>query len=136
MQSNITQTSAVSAAYEITQRCKETKSKRLDLGECGLTEIPGEIWEMDWLEESILGNNPTENSNYELFKVDPQVYSMLFSSVANSTEELNQSKVTLMNRLEFTANKFGNNTFAKANFTGIQNLKNLRYLNLNRCDLI
>ena len=122
--------------YEIIERCRESKSKRLDLGECGLSEIPDEIWKMDWVEELVLGNNPTDNSNYELFKVDPKVYSMLFPGSDSTDEGQNQSNVALTNGLEFTANKFGNNLFSKANFSGIQNLKKLRYLNLNRCDLL
>ena len=35
---------------------KKTKAKRLDIGNCGLTEIPEEMIECVWLEELILGN--------------------------------------------------------------------------------
>ncbi|MBL7818443.1 MAG: hypothetical protein JNL70_25755 [Saprospiraceae bacterium] len=40
------------------RECKETRSKRLDLGNCGLTELPDELFELTWLEELYLYQNP------------------------------------------------------------------------------
>lgn len=38
------------------EECKKTKSKSLDLGNCGLTEVPEEVGELVWLEEMYLSN--------------------------------------------------------------------------------
>jgi internalin A len=135
MESSSINQSAVSPVRDIIQRCREAKSTRLDLGECRLRQIPEDIWEMDWIEELILGNNPSENSNYDLFKVDPEVYSTLFPPT--TIQQSNESNATesSTNKLKFTANKYGTNILREADLSGISNLKKLRYLNLNRCDL-
>jgi internalin A len=47
------------------QRIREAKEKRLtrlDIGNCGLTEIPEEVFELVWLEELILSNTWAEYS--------------------------------------------------------------------------
>jgi GTPase SAR1 family protein len=41
---------------------KKTKEKRLELGNCGLTELPDELFECVWLEELILSNEWWEYS--------------------------------------------------------------------------
>ncbi len=41
------------------KRIREAKDKRLthrDLGNCGLTELPDELFELTWLEELILSD--------------------------------------------------------------------------------
>ena len=38
-------------ALKLIRECKETRSTRLDLGNCGLTELPDELFELVWLEE-------------------------------------------------------------------------------------
>jgi len=43
-------------ALKLIEECKQTQSKKLDLGNCGLREIPLEIFELTWLEELIISN--------------------------------------------------------------------------------
>jgi internalin A len=41
-------------AQKLIAECKRTKAKSLDLGYCGLTEIPEEVFDCVWLEELVL----------------------------------------------------------------------------------
>lgn len=43
-------------ALRLIEECKKTKSKKLDLGKCGLTEVPVEVGELVWLEELNFSN--------------------------------------------------------------------------------
>lgn len=43
-------------ALQLIREAKEKRSTRLDLGNCGLTELPKELFELIWLEELILAN--------------------------------------------------------------------------------
>ena len=48
-------------ALKLIRECKETRSTRLDLGNCGLTELPDELFELVWLEELILSSTITRH---------------------------------------------------------------------------
>ncbi|MEK7254751.1 MAG: COR domain-containing protein, partial [Bacteroidota bacterium] len=48
--------SASELALTRIEEAKKTRATFLDLGNCGLTEIPEEVFELDWLEELILSN--------------------------------------------------------------------------------
>ena len=41
-------------ALKLIREAKEQRLTRLDLGNCGLTELPDELFELTWLEELIL----------------------------------------------------------------------------------
>lgn len=41
-------------ALKLIREAKETKAKTLDSGNCGLTELPDELFELVWLEELYL----------------------------------------------------------------------------------
>jgi internalin A len=97
------------------QECIQQKAKRLDIGQCGLTEIPSEIWEMDWLEELILGNNPTVPGDYDFLEIDEQIYSRIFPEKDKMT--LNAGEPNFFNE--------------KEGFL-LSRLPNLQYLNICR----
>ena len=44
-------------ALQRIREAKEQRLTRLDLGNCGLTELPEELFELDWLEELFINNN-------------------------------------------------------------------------------
>ena len=44
-------------ALKLIKEAKEKRLTRLDLGNCGLTELPDELFELVWLEELILSNH-------------------------------------------------------------------------------
>ena len=41
-------------ALKLIREAKESRATRLDLGNCGLTELPEELFELTWLEELML----------------------------------------------------------------------------------
>lgn len=43
-------------ALQLIREAKEKRLTRLDLGNCGLTELPEELFELDWLEELVIAN--------------------------------------------------------------------------------
>ena len=43
-------------AKQLIAECKANKSKVLDLGNCGLTSLPDELFELVWLEELYVCN--------------------------------------------------------------------------------
>lgn len=43
-------------ALQLIEENKRTKSTFLDLGNCGLNELPDELFECEWLEELNLGD--------------------------------------------------------------------------------
>jgi internalin A len=49
-------------ALKLIKEAKEKRLTRLDLGNCGLTELPDELFELVWLEELILSENTQLNS--------------------------------------------------------------------------
>ena len=49
-------------ALKLIAQAKETRATRLDLGNCGLTELPDELFELTWLEELILSSHWYEYS--------------------------------------------------------------------------
>lgn len=54
-----------SLAQKLMADCKKNKCTKLDLGYCGLTEIPEEVFELTWLEELYLCNSYV---NYKRWK--------------------------------------------------------------------
>ena len=52
-------------ALKLIREAKETRATRLDLGNCGLKELPKELFELIWLKELILSNEWYEYSNIE-----------------------------------------------------------------------
>ena len=52
-------------ALKLIKEAKEKRLTRLDLGNCGLTELPDELFELVWLEELNLSGKTTF-FNYEL----------------------------------------------------------------------
>ena len=53
-------------ALKLIAEAKEIRKTRLDLGNCGLTELPDELFELTWLEELILKNGWYFGNNYDV----------------------------------------------------------------------
>ena len=41
-------------ALKLIRECKETRATRLDLGYCGLTKLPDELFELVWLQNLVV----------------------------------------------------------------------------------
>ena len=53
-------------ALELIAKEKEEKTGKIDLGKCGLTELPEELFELTWLEELIISNIIWDYKNLEV----------------------------------------------------------------------
>ena len=54
------------AVLEILWQAKQTRATRLDLGNCGLTELPDALFELTWLEELILNDDEFHENFLEI----------------------------------------------------------------------
>lgn len=57
-------------ALQLIREAKEKRATSLDLGNCGLRELPEELFELVWLEELVLGNHRTHEP-YNFFSALP-----------------------------------------------------------------
>ena len=76
-------------AQQLIAECKKNRSTKLDLGQCGLTEIPIEVFDLTWLEELQLSNS------YFDYKQRKWIYSEnkgLPNHLSNLPNELSQLK--------------------------------------------
>lgn len=71
-------------AINLISEARENHSKRLDLGNCALYNLPPELLELTWLEELILGS--------EWYEYDSQIRSWQKKKSKN-TEAQNQNKI-------------------------------------------
>jgi|GEM_PF-1569903 len=110
-------------AQKLINHCKATKSKSLDLGKCGLTEIPQEVFKCIWLEELILSNqywvygkgwfeSKNEGKNNNLRKIPQQI------------EKLQQLQILRVNGT-------WKNKWAITDITALEQLTTLSELNLS-----
>ncbi len=80
-------------ALKLIREAKETKAKKLDLGKCGLTKLPEELFDLVWLEELYLCNS---GWSYDLEKKEE-----IFFSSQNSGDENNFTRISIkIERLE------------------------------------
>jgi internalin A len=92
------------------QRIREAKEQRLtslDIGNCGLTEIPDEVFELTWLEELIIGgwstSNEGENNSIKSFNPKIQLLKGLKKLLASGQKKLSDlsplKKITTLQQL-------------------------------------
>ena len=53
-------------ALRLIAQAKQTRATRLDLGNCGLTELPDALFELTWLEELTIEGYQTKNKGEEI----------------------------------------------------------------------
>ena len=83
-------------ALKLIAEAKSTRATRLDLGNCGLTELPDALFELTWLEELILSNKWSE---YSLKKKKWEEVKSQNKGEANNIKSLNP-KIKLLSRLK------------------------------------
>lgn len=61
-------------ALKLIKEAKEKRLTRLDLGNCGLTELPDALFELTWLEELVIGdiqiNKKNERNDIQSFNTE------------------------------------------------------------------
>ncbi|MCB0578951.1 MAG: hypothetical protein KDD10_06535, partial [Phaeodactylibacter sp.] len=58
-------------ALQLIREAKTKKLKSLNLGSCGLTELPRELFELVWLEELVVSNQQWDEEKKEWVKSNP-----------------------------------------------------------------
>jgi GTPase SAR1 family protein len=106
-----------SAALRRIEEAKTSRSSVLDLGNCGLKDVPHEVLELDWLEGLILGNTKGTEEDEQL-----RFY-----------REVQKENGSLWPHNWFTQNDGPANNFEHCDFNYITALKNLRFLNIDGC---
>ena len=83
-------------ALELIQNAKRTRATRLDLGNCGLSELPDALFELTWLEELILSDMWDE---YSLEKKDWEKFESQNQGEANHIKFIH-SKIRILKGLK------------------------------------
>ena len=106
-------------ALKLIAENKKTKDTFLDLGICGLTNLPDELFELTWLEELNLGEFYRERGQSELKKTNN-------NQNENQIHEKSRNVVRLANLKNLTSLQLYGNDFVNASFlsdlTGLTNL--------------
>jgi internalin A len=115
---------------------KKTKAKTLDLGNCGLTEVPEEVGELVWLEELYIGSRLTR---YSLQRKNLKHNTIQF--LPNDIVKLKKLKILDCSYLKLISNfslieELVNLKELNIDYTAISDLKPIKKLNkLKRLDL-
>ena len=142
-------------ALKLIREAKETRATRLDLGNCGLTELPDELFELTWLEELNLSDNGIvfdakrkkwkrmQSSRYgssnNLKQVSPKIESLirLKSFVANGSHSFinNLSDLSFLRNLH-SLKSVDLSHSEVSDLSPIENLKNLEHLKLSETKVV
>jgi len=87
-------------ALQLIAREKKEKTGKLDLGKCGLTELPEELFELVWLEELSLGDSRWDAEYFNLI-VSPNngSYNRLQENLPDNFKKLKQLKRLYLSRI-------------------------------------
>ncbi len=120
------------------KEAKETRATRLDLGNCGLTELPDELFELTWLEELILSNEWFSYHNY------PSEFHEIVEFTHNESQNFgkpnnikklstNLSRLKKIKKLICRGNQ--SKRWKLNDISVLKNLKKLEYLDLEKTDV-
>lgn len=112
---------------------KVNKSKVIDLGNCGLKEIPSELFELEWVEELILCEEwwHFDEKNYNWIRVRT-----INQGEENHIETLQPELTKLTNLKKLSIGSNSNFTYLRNNGLSIINsLSSIEYLNLSSPNL-
>lgn len=108
-------------ALKLIREAKETRATRLDLGNCGLRELPDELFELTWLEELILSNEWNEYSlnkkKWKRFESQNRGVANQIFNISPKMRNLNQLKRLILSEQKYLSN-----------LNSLQTLRNLQQL--------
>ncbi len=105
-------------ALQLIEENKRTRSPKLDLGNCGLTEIPEEVFELEWLEELHFSNWGSQNIGQ-----------------LNTLKGISKKIANLKNLTSFHYCGSVNNEYELDGFSEIMELRNLNGLFLSHTSI-
>ncbi len=115
-------------ALKLIRQAKKTKAKKLDLGKCGLTELPDELFELVWLEELYLSDEGWLNN----FETKGEMRFKSLNKGEGNNIKYFPSKIQQIKHLKtLLANgNYGNNWGLK-DLGPLENLENLQQLEVS-----
>jgi internalin A len=111
-------------ALKLIKEAKEKRLTRLDLGNCGLTELPDELFELVWLEELILSNSSSQYSFEDKRWISSESQN---KGEANNIDSINPKIEKLIKLKKLIVN---GDYEAKSNLSDLNPLKGLTQLQL------
>lgn len=105
-------------------KCKATKSKTLDLGNCGLTKIPKEVFDCVWVESLMIANEYWDSKNKKWIKSKNHGKKNHISEIPLNIKQLNKLKKLLLNGEK-------DNEWEISDISPLSQLSNLRTLTLS-----
>ena len=118
----------INKAQKLIQQEKKEKTGKLDLGNCGLTKIPDEIFELTWLEELSFCN---EICDIEKGKVRESNNEGKSNNILNEKLPLKFKNLKNLEKLYYGGD-FSSGRWELKNLNILSELKNLRTLYLSR----
>jgi len=112
-------------ALQLIQQAKETKAKKLDLGNCGLTELPDELFELVWLEELYLCKS---SRFYNLATKKENRFVSKNRGNENNLKHFSPNIQRLLNLNILLANGSSSNEWSLGDLNPLKNLQNLQAL--------
>ena len=122
-------------ALQLIKEAKEQRLTSLDLGNCGLTELPDELFELTWLEELMLSNSEytefDEETNYPIhFGGDNQGKNNNIAFISTKISSLNNlKKLIITGEEQFDDDEDGK--FLLSDITALSSLIQLQSLDLS-----
>ncbi len=118
-------------ALKLIREAKEKRLTRLDLGNCGLTELPDELFELTWLDELMLSS---EILSYDFDNNTISYFESSNIGMSNNIIEIS-SKLTKLSNLKVIfaskRNEWDNDRWKLANLSILNTLNNLQKIHLS-----
>ena len=115
-------------ALALIAEASERRFTRLELGNCGLTELPIELFELTWLEELILSNNWNE---YSFEKNEWEFFNSSNYGEKNSIKSFNRDVNKLSNLIKLIANGEHDNEWELNDLHPLENLVKLKHFDVS-----
>ncbi len=116
-------------ALKLIREAKENRATRLDLGNCGLTELPEALFELTWLEELILSSSWNE---YSFEKMNWESFESLNKGKANHIKFIDSNIKTLKQLNKLIASGKWDNRWELNDLSPLKTLTTLQHINIDK----
>ena len=124
-------------ALKLIREAKEKRSTRLDLGNCGLTELPEELFECVWLEELIIENHRVKNTFYDVnYLLNPLAKEYKYDKTFENNIYFISTKISQLQNLKvLRIDGRTNNKWHLKDLSPLKDLINLQRLNVSNTNV-